>query len=238
MLLLTCSCGLHSGAAGRTTSLVGGAGSAAGHREWPGREGKGEGREETAIDSIHYSEPLQRSKRLGRRRDRDLGWVWLHLHALDHAVIDHQGEALRPVRAQQAAGIKGEPEGGGVLPRCVRQEVHLGILAELLLPRIHDECVVDGNDVDAGDARGSELAVVRDVGGQVLVGAGAREGSRSAHDDYAAGGGQTYEAPGRILLKEVVGRGQLVACLDLGGGDDGVEDGRHGKSCLTSPRSK
>lgn len=82
-----------------------------------------------------------------------------------NAALNHERVTLGTVVAEQTASVKVLADGLGEGASVVGKEVDVGSLvtAELLLPGLHGELVVDGDNVDVVDALGLEFVGVLDV---------------------------------------------------------------------------
>lgn len=103
----------------------------------------------------------------------------------DDTALDDESVSLRAVVAEQSSGVKALTDSLGKSTSVVSKEVNVGGrgAAELLLPSIDGELVIDGNNVDVLDTLGLEFLGLLNVAGN-LRGAGTvvdQGRNRSAH---------------------------------------------------------
>src|SRR5712691_2407373 len=135
------------------------------------------GRGPQALMSAMRARRSQRLEQGVAARDLDLAGRFLDVELLHHAVLDQHGIAPRAGAETIARAVEGEIDRLGELAVAVGQEVDL-VGRGRLLPRVHDEDVVDRGDRDGADAlRLDGVGVLHDRRHMHLV-AGAGEGAR------------------------------------------------------------
>ena len=97
--------------------------------------------------------------------DGDVGSLVLDESLANDAALDDKRVSLGAVAAEQASSVKVLADGLGEGASVVGEEVDVrgAAAAELLLPGVNSELVVDGNDEDVLDALGLELGRALDV---------------------------------------------------------------------------
>src|SRR5205809_7912421 len=107
----------------------------------------------------------------------------LDVELLDPAVLHHHAVALGTFAHAEAARVELEAHRAGELPVAVGQHADLARRSRRLPPRVHDEDVVHRHAHDVVHAPGADLRRLGDEAGQVLHGAGGREGARHGEED-------------------------------------------------------
>lgn len=156
--------------------------------------------------------------------------AFLQIQHLDDPIFGKKSVSPGPDSQSHGliAQIELAPNSPGEVPIPVRQQEHLVLDLEVLLPGLHDEGVVHRNASDGVDALGFELRGLVDESRQVLLRAGRGEGSRDGEEDGLLALGEVGDRDGLDVAGIVqVGEGRfgkLVADGD-GGGDGGASGG-------------
>lgn len=113
--------------------------------------------------NLHHT--LQSLQHILSRSDGDIGSIVLNKRLPHHTSFHDKGVPLGPVVAEQARSVKVLTDGFGERSGVVGQKVDVGglVTAQLLLPSLDGELVVDGDNVDVRDSFRLELGGVGDV---------------------------------------------------------------------------